>query len=153
MKAKVTLTGGMQFVGQAGSDHAIVLDTVPAFGGHNSGLKPYDLFLVGLVGCTAMDAISILRKKRQHVTRFQVEAEAEQAKTFPKVFTRIHVTYRIEGYNINPNAVKRAIELSESVYCPAYATLSKTATITNDFKIVELAQESEKYPSEKEKPV
>ncbi len=140
-KAKVTWTDGMQFVGESDSNHAIVLDTVPAVGGHESGVKPLELFLIGLAGCTGMDTISILKKMRQNVTRFQVEVEAEKTDEHPKFFTKIQVHYRIEGYKIKPESVKRAIELSETVYCPAYATLCKTATISNDYEIIELSEQ------------
>ncbi len=129
----------MQFIGESDSNHAIVLDTIPAVGGHDSGIKPFELFLIGLAGCTAMDAISILKKKRQQVTGFQVSVEADRADEHPKVFTKIHVKYRVEGHHIKPLAVQRAIELSETVYCPSYAMLSKAASITNEFEIVELS--------------
>lgn len=138
--AKVTWTNGMQFVGESDSNHGIVLDTVPAVGGHESGIKPFELFLIGLAGCTAMDTISILKKKRQNVVRFAVDVGAERSDEHPKVYTKIHVHYKVEGYNLKEDAVHRAVELSEETYCPAYATLKKSTPITNEIEIIELSE-------------
>ena len=140
-KANVTWTSGMQFVAESDSNHAIVLDGAPAVGGHDSGVKPIELLLVGLAGCTGMDVISILKKKRQDVVNFSVNVEAERADEHPKVYTKIHVTYTFEGRNIKPGAVERAIELSEKTYCSAYATLQKTAKITNEYHIVDFEKD------------
>lgn len=136
-KSTVTWVNDMQFVGESDSNHAIVLDTSNAVGGHDSGVKPMELFLIGLAGCTGMDVISILKKKRQSLTKFKVTVEAERAAEHPKVYTKIHIDYLIEGYDVSAAAVERAIELSETTYCGAYATLSKTAAITNNYQIIE----------------
>jgi putative redox protein len=98
-----------------------------------------ELVLLGLAGCTAMDVISILRKKRQHVTGFEVEAHAERADEHPKVFTSILVKFLIEGINVDPEAVRRSIELSETRYCPVQAMLAPGVHIRNEYEIVEVA--------------
>jgi putative redox protein len=96
-----------------------------------------ELLLVGLAGCTAMDVISILEKKQQRVTAFEVHAHAERAAEHPKVFTSIHLTYILTGAGIDPDAVARAIELSETRYCPAQSMLVKAAPITHSYDIRE----------------
>ncbi len=135
--AKVTWTEKMQFVGHGESNHAIVLDAADDVGGQGTGARPYELFLVGLAGCSAMDTISILQKKRQNVLHFEVSVNAERADEHPKVYTKIHLKYRLEGHGINQEAVRRAVELSQAKYCAAYATLSKAIEISHSFEIVE----------------
>lgn len=137
MNAQVTWQDGMQFTAVADSGHAITLDADPSVGGANSGARPMELILLGLAGCTAMDVISILRKKRQDVTGFQVKTHAERAETHPKVFTAITVEYIFTGRNIDPKAVERAIELSEKSYCPAQAMLAQVAPISHTYQIIE----------------
>ena len=137
-KAKVTWTSGMQFVGVADSNHSIVLDSTADVGGSDTGARPYELFLIGLAGCTGMDVISILKKKKQEVTLFEVSVEAERSSDYPKVYKRIIVTYKVGGKNIDRAAVERAIELSETKYCASYATLSKAAEMSSNYEIVEL---------------
>ena len=107
------------------------------FGGDNDGFRPLELLLVGLAGCTAMDVISILRKKRQEVTDFEVTAEADRADEHPKVYTHIRLIYHVTGKNISEAAVQRAIELSETRYCPAHAMLSHSVTIECSYSIQE----------------
>jgi putative redox protein len=96
-----------------------------------------ELLLVGLAGCTAMDVISILRKKRQEVRGYTVAVSGVRAETDPKVFTEITVEHRVFGHEMDPEAVRRAIELSESRYCGAGAMLGKTARLTHTFRILE----------------
>ena len=96
-----------------------------------------ELILEGLAGCTAMDVISIMRKKRQNVTKFRVTAQAERAVQHPKVFTAIEIKYTFWGTDIDPNAVERSIELSEQIYCPAQAMLSQIAPIKLSYEIID----------------
>src|SRR5512139_591637 len=103
----------MRFVGQADSGHAVVMDTVAASGGGDTAVRPNELLLIGLAGCTGMDVISILRKKRQPVTGLEVVVSAELASAPPKRFTAFHIEYRVRGAGVDPAAVRRAIELSE----------------------------------------
>ncbi len=128
----VTVEGmGRQFVAESGSGHAVVVDDAE---GH-TGAKPIELALLALGGCTAYDIISILRKKRQNVTGYEVELRAEQAEDPPMVFTRVEIKHRLRG-QIDPEAVKTAIHLSETKYCSVGAMISKTARIETTFEIV-----------------
>jgi putative redox protein len=136
-KAQVTWTGpGMRLVGEANEGSAIVLDSKGQYGTH-SGPTPMELVLIGLAGCTAMDVISIMAKKRQPLKSLQVKVEAENADTHPKVYTKIHLEYIAYGEGVSASAFERAIELSEDKYCPANAMLSKTAEISTTYRIVE----------------
>ena len=137
MDAKVTWKGRMTFTGEAESGYAIPLGTDPAVGGDSDGLRPLELLAIGLAGCTAMDVISILQKKRQDVTDFEVKVHAERAAEHPKVFTHILVEYLITGREVEPAAVERAIELSETKYCPAQAMLAKACTIEHKYTLIE----------------
>jgi putative redox protein len=137
MKAAVTWDHGLTFEGKADSGFTVNLGSSPAVGGDNDGFRPMELILTGLIGCTAMDVISILMKKRQDVTGFRVTADAEQAESHPHVFTKIHIHYIVEGQNIDPKAVERAMELSETRYCPAQAMLSVIVPMELTYEIVE----------------
>lgn len=137
MTVQTTLTGDMAFSAQAGSGHTVLLDAAEHGGGHDQGFRPMEMLLVGLSGCTGMDVISILRKKRQDVTRYEVRVRGERAEDHPMVFTDITVEHIVTGHNIDPQAVARAIELSETKYCGAGATLGKTAHLKHTFRIVE----------------
>ena len=106
------------------------------------GFQPLQLFAIGLVGCTAMDVISILKKKRQEVTNFEVSAQIERAEDHPKIFTKIVVEYKLTGKDLDRAAVERAVELSETRYCPAQAMLEKAAEISHKI-IVQEADESD----------
>ncbi len=137
MDATLKWNGRMQFTGAANSGHDLIMDAAPSVGGDNLGARPMELILTGLAGCTAMDVISIMRKKRQNVTGFEVEAHAQQADTHPKVFTAIEIKYIFYGKDIDPQAVERSIELSEKRYCPAQAMLMQAAPITHVYEIIE----------------
>ena len=137
MKASVTWTGGMSFEGKADSGHAIMMDSSPDFGGENKGARPMELLLIGMGGCTSIDVMSMLNKSRQDVTDCIAEISAERAEDIPKVFTRIHVHFKVTGRGLDPKRVERAIELSAQKYCSASIMLGKTAEITHDFEIIE----------------
>ena len=137
MDAKVTWKGRMSFEGSVLSGFTLPLDASPAVGGDDNGFDPMELFAVGLAGCTAMDVISILKKKRQDVTNFEVRVHTERATEFPKVFTHVKVEYIIEGHQVDPVAVERSIELSQTKYCPAQAMLSKAVQIDHSYVINE----------------
>ena len=137
MHATVNWSGRMSFAGTAESGFSLPLGADPALGGDTDGFRPIELMLVGLAGCTAMDVISILRKKKLAVSAFEVRAEAERADEHPRVFTRIHLRYRVTGTGIDPAAVARAIELSETRYCPAQAMLRPAVPITSSFEIID----------------
>jgi len=138
MDASVKLDNqGMRFVGRADTGFTVVMDADTAVGGDNGGLRPMELLLIGLCGCTAMDVISILRKKREEVHNLDVKAHAERAEGHPKIFTKIRLEYVVTGKNVKPNAVERAIELSADIYCPAHAMLGQVAEIETHYTIVE----------------
>ena len=137
MQAKVTYVGGLQFVGEASSGHAKVMDGDREAGGSNTGLRPTELLLIGIGGCSGMDIVSILRKKRQEVTKFEIRVEGTKADTHPKKFTDINVTFVVTGRNISEEAVKRAVGLSMDKYCSVKATLEGVAKITFSHEIRE----------------
>ncbi len=137
MDAKVTWLHGMSFAGSADSGFTVNLGTDPSVGGDDDGMRPMELILTGLAGCTAMDVISILVKKRQQVTGFEVQAHAERAAEHPKVFTAIHLHYIVRGRGVEPVAVARAMELSETKYCPAQAMLGQIVPITMSHEVIE----------------
>ncbi len=123
MDAKVTWKGQMKFEGLTDSGYQIPLDTGPESGGEGSAPRPMELVAVSLAGCTGMDVISILRKKRQEVTDFEVRVKGERASQHPTVFTHVVLEYVVTGKNIDPAAVERAIQLSAEKYCPVQAML------------------------------
>jgi putative redox protein len=135
MDAKAVWNGRMTFTGSADSGFEVRLGTDPSVGGDNNGLRPMELIAIGLAGCTAMDVISILQKKRQQVTAFETRVQAEREAEHPKVFTHITVTYTVEGRDLDPAAIERAIELSATKYCPAQAMLEKAVEIEHTYEI------------------
>ena len=141
MANEMTVTGrlqaGMRFDIETGSGHHVPLDAAEHNGGQNSAPQPMEMLLVALAGCAAMDIIAILRKKRQNITAYEVRIRGGRAEEYPKVFVEITVEHIFTGHGINPDAVKRAIDLTEDRYCGASATLRGTATITHNYQIVE----------------
>jgi putative redox protein len=137
MEAKVTWKNGMSFTGTANSGFELPLGTDPSVGGANDGFRPLELMAVSLAGCTAMDVISILRKKQQDITDFQVETHADQQSDHPHVFTHLVVTYHVTGHGIDEKSVLRAMELSATKYCPAQAMLGKIAPMELKYVIYE----------------
>lgn len=135
MKAIIKQVEGLSLVGKGHSNHWIAMDGEKAFGGAEAATKPMELVLLGLGGCTSMDALSILRKMRENVLDYEMQLESERADEHPMVFTKIHLKYTFYGKNINADNVKKAIELSMTRYCSATAMLQKTAEITYDFQI------------------
>ncbi|HEY5729154.1 MAG TPA: OsmC family protein [Anaerolineales bacterium] len=137
MKATVTWKGDMTFTGESKSGFPVQMDSDVIVGGTNSGVRPMEMIALGLAGCTAMDVISILRKKRQQVTRFEVRVDAPRSVEHPKVFTRAVITYLLSGKNIDEAAILRAIELSAMKYCPAQIMLSQAFPIDLHYEIYE----------------
>ena len=127
MDAKVTWKDGMTFNGSAATGFNVPLGADPSVGGANDGFRPLELMAVSLAGCTAMDVISIVRKKKQEVASFEVKVHADQQNEHPHVFTHVVIEYHFSGTNIDEAAVLRAIELSAVKYCPAQAMLGKVA--------------------------
>ena len=138
MKATVKWVDGTLMVGESGSGHALVMDGPPEHGGRNLGVRPMEMLLLGMGGCTQFDVVHILKKSRQRVTLCEVELTAERAEKEPKVFTRIHVHFRVAGPGLTEKAVARAVALSAEKYCSASIMLGATAQITHDFELVEV---------------
>ncbi len=137
MEAKVIWKHGMSFTGTAETGFEVPLGADAAVGGNNDGFEPLELLAVGLAGCTAMDVVSILKKKQQDLTAFEVSVQAERAAEHPKVWTRAVITYRVTGHNVDEAAVLRAIQLSATKYCPAQAMLGKVVPLDLGYEIFE----------------
>jgi putative redox protein len=136
-EAKVSLLDNMKFSGTSSSGHALSMDADEASGGTNAGFRPKELLLVGFGGCSGMDVISILRKKREPVTGLDINVKGTVAENHPKLYKEIHIEYIVKGVGVNSQSVERAIALSLDKYCSVGATLAKAGTITHSFKIVE----------------
>ncbi len=137
MKVRVKWVEEVCFMGESGSGHAVIMDGPPEMGGRNLGIRPMEMLLLGAGGCTAFDVISMLKKARQPVRDCSVEIKAKRAETAPKVFTEIHLHYRVEGIGLKVAQVERAIRLSAEKYCSATLMLAKSAKITHGYEIVE----------------
>lgn len=137
MDAKVTWKRRLSFEGTANSGFTLPLGSQVEVGGDNDGFRPMELLLIGLAGCTAMDVISILVKKKQDVLAFDVNVHAERAKEHPQVFTHAMIEYHVKGKNIDSTDVERAVELSETKYCSAQAMLGKVFPIDRNIIIEE----------------
>ena len=132
---EIELQEGMQLEAVGIDGVNVSLDADPGHGGKGLGFRPLELMLVSLGSCTGMDVISILRKKRQKVSRYLVEVAAAQAEEHPHVFTDVHIRHIFQGENVDEEAVRRAIELSETKYCPAFAMLKEATPIHSTFEI------------------
>jgi len=128
----------MSFVGESDSGHSVVMDSSVDAGGRDLGVRPMEMLLLGLGGCTAIDVVSILHKSRQQIVDCEVEIEAERAAEIPRVFTKIHVHFIVSGKNLDPGKVRKAVELSADKYCSASKVLEKAAEISHDFEVVNL---------------
>lgn len=139
MKARIQWAGEAMFLGESGSGHVVVMDGPPDHGGRNLGVRPMEMVLIGLGGCTNFDVVSILKKARQPVESREAFLEAERADEEPKVFTKIHVHFVVKGRGLKEAQVKRAVELSAEKYCSASIMLGRGGVeITHDYEIVEL---------------
>jgi putative redox protein len=137
MKATVTWQNNMVFVGQPASGFPIQMDSDPSYGGTNSGVRPMEMIALGLAGCTAMDVLSILQKKRQQVTQFEVKMDAPRSPEYPMVFTSAVITYVVTGKKISEEAVRRSIDLTATKYCPAQIMLEQAFPMELHYEIYE----------------
>jgi putative redox protein len=137
MDAKVIWKHGLSFRGSADSGYEVPLGSDAEAGASDGGFRPMELLATGLAGCTAMDVISVLEKKRQQISGFEVTVHTEQAADFPRVFTRAVIDYYVTGKDVNETAVARSIELSATKYCPAQAMFSKLFPIELRYHIYE----------------
>jgi putative redox protein len=144
MKARIKWVDEVMFVGESGSGHSLVIDGPPEHGGRNMGIRPMELLLQGLGGCTAFDVMMILKKARQPVTDCVLEISAERADSEPKVFTKIHIHFVISGNGVSDKHVQRAIQLSAEKYCSASIMLGQVADISHDYELVDVRAGVEK---------
>lgn len=135
MKVCVKWIDGVSFVGESESGHAVVLDGSPENGGRNIGMRPMEMLLIGMGGCTSFDVVTILKKSRQSIVNCVAEISAERANEIPKVFTKIHVHFVVTGHDLNEAQVARAVKLSAEKYCSASIMLGKSVEITHGYKI------------------
>ena len=137
MKATVNWQNNMTFIGKSASGFPVQMDSDVSLGGDNNGVRPMEMIALGLAGCTAMDVISILQKKRQDVTQFEVQVDAPRAHEYPKVITSAVITYIVTGKNIDESALLRAIELTATKYCPAQIMLAQAFPMDLHYEIYE----------------
>jgi len=138
VKARVKWVESDRFLGESGSGHAVVMEGAPGKGEVAIGIRPMEMLLLGMGGCSMFDVVSILEKARQKVTSVVVEIEGDRADEIPKVYTRIHAHYIVTGRGLKASAVERAVKLSAEKYCSATIMLAATAEVTHDFEIVEV---------------
>jgi len=136
MKTTIHWHDRASFIGETDSGHAVVMDGPPDMGGKNLGPRPMEMLLLGLGGCTAFDVVMILQRARQPVVDCVVEVAAERAETVPKVFTAIHVHFKVYGEGLSDKQVQRAVEMSATKYCSASIMLGKSAEVTHDYEIL-----------------
>lgn len=137
-RVTVRWSGNRQFVGWDSAGHGIVMDAPAVYGGEGTGARPLTVFLFALAACTAMDVVSVLEKKRQVFSGVEIEVNADQREDeFPKIFTRVELTYVVTGIGVKPEAVARAIELSEEKYCSVKGMLGPQVEVVTGYRIVE----------------
>jgi len=136
MNISVNWIDGMLMVGKSHSGHSITMDGPPEIGGNNLGVRPMEMLLLGVAGCTMIDVVTTLKKMRQDLTNCETKLSVERADEHPKVFTDIHIQFIVKGQDLDPKKVEKAITLSAEKYCSASIMLGKTASITHDFEIV-----------------
>ena len=137
MNISVKWIDGMLMVGKSDSGHAVVMDGPPEIGGENLGVRPMEMLLLGMAGCTMIDVVSTLKKMREDVVDCQTQVSADRSEEYPKVFTNINVHFILKGKQLNPSKVDKAIKLSAEKYCSASIMIGKTAIITHDYEIIE----------------
>ena len=138
MKIKVSWAGEALFVGESTTGHKVLMDGPTEGGGHDLGPRPMEMLLLGTGACSSYDVISILRKARQDVVSCEVEVSSERAKTEPKVFSDIHIHFKVTGKDLNEKHVERAVSLSAEKYCSASIMLGETAKISHSFEIFDV---------------
>ena len=137
MNISVNWVDGLLMVGKSDSGHTITMDGPPESGGENLGVRPMEMLLLGVAGCTMIDVVTTLKKMRQNLSHLETKINAERATNHPKVFTDIHIQFILKGQNLDEKKVDKAITLSAEKYCSASIMLGETATITHDFEVVE----------------
>ena len=135
-EATVRWAGKMTFIGKAGTNHLVPMDTSPEFDGDSSATKPLELLLIALGGCTGMDIVPLFKKMRQDVTAVELNITAERSEEHPRVYTRIDLEYVVTGKALEEEKVKRAIELSQEKYCSVSAILKKAYQVSYAIRII-----------------
>src|SRR5215472_650572 len=135
VSATVKMVEGLQMVGYADSGHGIVIDADPGDGGLGKGTKPMEMVLIALGSCSAMDVISILKKKREKLTGLEVHVSGDRSDSDPRVYTSVRIHYIFDGTGLSEIACRKAIELSQGKYCSVLGMVSKTAAVESDFEI------------------
>lgn len=139
MQARVKWIEEAMFLAESGSGHTVVMDGPAESGGRNVGVRPMEMLLMGLGGCSTFDVVSILKKSRQAVQNCEVQIQAQRADTEPKVFTNIALHFIVSGTGLKENVVKRAVDLSAEKYCSASIMLGRAGVeITHSFEIVDV---------------
>ena len=136
MNISVNWVDGLLMVGKSDSGHTITMDGPPESGGENLGVRPMEMLLLGVAGCTMIDVVTTLKKMRQDLSHLETKINAERATDHPKVFTDIHIQFILKGQDLDEKKVDKAITLSAEKYCSASIMLGETATITHDFEVV-----------------
>ncbi|MDB4098989.1 OsmC family protein [Candidatus Thioglobus sp.] len=137
MNLSVNWVDGMLMVGKSHSGHSITMDGPIEIGGENLGVRPMEMLLLGVAGCTMIDVVTTLKKMRQDLSHCETKISAKRANEHPKVFTDIHIKFLVKGKNLDSKKVDKAITLSAEKYCSASIMLGKTAKITHDFEVLE----------------
>ena len=137
MNISVNWVDVLLMVGKSDSGHTITMDGPPESGGENLGVRPIEMLLLGVAGCTMIDVVTTLKKMRQDLSHCETKINAERATDHPKVFTDIHIQFIVKGKDLDSKKVDKAITLSAEKYCSASIMLGETATITHDFEVVE----------------
>lgn len=137
MQARVKWVGGRAFLGESGSGHTVVMDGPADHGGRNIGIRPMEMLLLGVGGCSSYDVMDILQKGRHEVIDCIAELTAERVDAIPSVFSSIHLHFKVSGKNLKQSVVERAVKLSAEKYCSASIMLGKSVDITHDFEVIE----------------
>ena len=136
MKVQVNRNTAVHFTAVTESGHRVEMDGSADIGGQDNGARPMEVVLAGLGGCSAIDVMTILEKSRQDVSNCEIDITAERADTIPRVFTNIHLFYRVRGKQLETKKVARAISLSMEKYCSVTRMLEKSAVFSSNFEIV-----------------
>ncbi len=140
MATVVTWQGKMAFEAKTEGGHAVLMDASPDVGGEDRGPRPMEMVLMGLGGCTGIDVVLMLQKGKQDIEGCQIEITSERSDTVPKVYSKIHVHFKVTGTALNEKKVKRAVDLSAEKYCSVSKMLEATVALSHDYEIIELSQ-------------
>jgi putative redox protein len=138
MQVTVKWVDGRAFLGESGSGHTVVMDGPPDHGGRNIGIRPMEMILLGVGGCSSYDVMDILQKGRHDIVDCVAEITAERVDKVPSVFSKIHLHFKVTGKNLKESVVERAVKLSAEKYCSAAIMLGKSVDITHDYEVIDV---------------